>query len=174
MRYFVHVYRTVRSKFLIEAEDPKQAMELADAELHVANDRLAYEYFPPSISPEQEAMRIAQLDPGFHLATEDAEDTTAYLIDIVGDEGFERSENFEGDGTPYDSERQKKLPVSSRERDTILAALRLWQHTQEDSITFVNGAEDMMDEIIEIANNGGTVEPLTPGEVDALCERINI
>jgi hypothetical protein len=53
----------------------------------------------------------------------------------------------------------------TRELGTVLAALRHWQricpmagHLPED----------------EIANGGGTIRPLDVGEIDELCERINV
>lgn len=51
-----------------------------------------------------------------------------------------------------------------REVATILAALRLWQITPN---AWRRSAH------MEIATDGGEIEPLTAEEIDALCERIN-
>lgn len=52
--------------------------------------------------------------------------------------------------------------LTGRERDTVLAALRLWQRVERE----------LMPEY-DIACDGGTVRPCTPDEVDELCERLN-
>jgi len=54
-----------------------------------------------------------------------------------------------------------QVEIDERELGTILAALRHWQETSS------------RDELLDIATNGGRFNPLTPGEVDAFCERIN-
>lgn len=55
--------------------------------------------------------------------------------------------------------------LSNRELATILAALRYWQGMQlEDVRAF---------DCETIATDGGTLEPLEPEEIDALCERLN-
>lgn len=60
-----------------------------------------------------------------------------------------------------------------RERDTVLAALRLWQHNLDGHVV-INGADhDTPEELMEIARNGDTVEPLTADEIDGLCMRLN-
>jgi len=51
-----------------------------------------------------------------------------------------------------------------RELATILAALRYWQREGWAS----SGAE------IDISTDGGTLEPLSRAEIDALCERLNL
>lgn len=64
-------------------------------------------------------------------------------------------------------------PLSSRELATVLAALRLWQ--QEDPVLggFVVG-HDQLQAIKDIATDNGEFEPLTPTEIDTLCERLNV
>lgn len=54
------------------------------------------------------------------------------------------------------------MRLDSRENSTVLAALRWWQAS-------VCPSWDAM----EIASDGGNIEPLTADEIDALCERIN-
>jgi hypothetical protein len=49
-----------------------------------------------------------------------------------------------------------------REIGTVLAALRFWQ----------NGGRHV-DEIYDIASDGGTFTPLDAVEIDALCQRLN-
>jgi hypothetical protein len=171
-RFFVHVYRVVRSKFLIEAENPAAAMEAADAVLYDANNRLAYEYFGAA-SIEEEKQRIDGLTAPFHLATEDAEETTGYLVDYVGDEDYDRSQYYFGDGSPDDCSRHEKLMLNPRERDTILAALRLWQHAQEGSVSLYNKDCDTLSELENEIACGDHGNPLTADEIDTLCERVN-
>jgi hypothetical protein len=57
-----------------------------------------------------------------------------------------------------------KISLNDREKATILAALRYWQTLPEHEIPT---------EILDIADNGGTVVMMTDDEVDGLCERIN-
>lgn len=54
------------------------------------------------------------------------------------------------------------LTVTERERDTILAALRMWQ-------AHPAGVTDLD----EIATNGGKYEALTSDEIESLCEELN-
>ncbi len=58
---------------------------------------------------------------------------------------------------------------SSEERDTILAALRLWQ----DQKRFGPDAR-INEDLIDIATNGGQHEELSLDAIDALCEAINV
>lgn len=55
--------------------------------------------------------------------------------------------------------------LDEREIATILASLRAAQAVQQ--------AEALEPEFMDIATDGGTLEPLDDGEVDDLCERIN-
>ena len=57
-----------------------------------------------------------------------------------------------------------RITIDEREHATILAALRLWQHDCAHGSAVLD----------DIASNGGTVPPLDAGEIDALCERINL
>jgi hypothetical protein len=60
-----------------------------------------------------------------------------------------------------------KLPeLTDRELATILAALREWQGV-------LVGREPAEEDVNAIASDGGRFPPLTPGEIDALCERLN-
>lgn len=56
--------------------------------------------------------------------------------------------------------------LSDRERATILAALREWQG-------ILAGNEPAEEEVNGIASGDGRFEPLTPVEIDTLCERLN-
>jgi len=56
------------------------------------------------------------------------------------------------------------IAISNRERDTILAGLRLFQ----------KGGGVISSGIQAIATNGETAVPLSPNEIDDLCERINV
>lgn len=55
--------------------------------------------------------------------------------------------------------------LTGRERDTVLAALRLWQAT---AATDING------DILAIAAGAYEHPPLDGSEIDALCERLNV
>lgn len=54
--------------------------------------------------------------------------------------------------------------ITVNERATILAALRYWQRCG-------TGAGDIPEH--DIATDCGMLQPLTPDQIDALCERIN-
>lgn len=62
----------------------------------------------------------------------------------------------------------KDVRLSPAERNTILAALRLWS----DSIN--DGSEYLTEELITIATNGDTVAMLDDAQVDRLCQEINL
>ncbi len=65
-----------------------------------------------------------------------------------------------------------RLTITIAERDTILAALRMWQEQtkyQQEHPDAIWVSHDLM----EIATLGGDHEPLTNEEIDDLCERIN-
>lgn len=62
------------------------------------------------------------------------------------------------------TQRPTLYALDDAEHATILAALRYWQAQDDQMID---------DDLANIASNGGTVQPLTAGEIDALCERIN-
>lgn len=57
------------------------------------------------------------------------------------------------------------MKLSNRELATVLAALRLYQEHEPGEIRT---------EIVEIADNGGTVVPLSNDEIDDLCESLNL
>jgi len=57
--------------------------------------------------------------------------------------------------------------LSDRELATILAALREWQG-------ILAGNEPAEEEVDAIASDGGRFLPLTPEEIDDLCERLNV
>lgn len=54
--------------------------------------------------------------------------------------------------------------LNDRERATMLAALRLWQHMRGGPST---------QEFAAIACDDGRLDPLTDGEISDLCERLN-
>jgi hypothetical protein len=166
---FVHIYHVIRSKFCVEAETDAEAIEKADAmlfEKRVYNGMIEEGQEPAAMSiPEART-----LPEGF-CYTEGAEEITGYLIDEAEDEDYERSRFLDMHGNPQPPNCSITQAVTPRERDTILAALRLWQHA-------IEGTQADMEMLIDIANNdrpaGGREPPaLSPGEIDALCERIN-
>lgn len=59
------------------------------------------------------------------------------------------------------------VTMKNLQRDTILAALRIYQQQME-----LNGGVPPMD-VDEIATNSGAHEPMTAKEIDSLCEEIN-
>lgn len=66
----------------------------------------------------------------------------------------------------------KNIALTDRERDLILAALRVWQaHMQGDVVI----PADRADAIAEIARNGrtGPDASLSFAEIDGVCERLN-
>lgn len=66
----------------------------------------------------------------------------------------------------------KSNKLSTRELATVLAALRLYQQADPVLGGVVIGS-DQFSAIEVIATNGGACEPLTPTEIDSLCERLN-
>jgi hypothetical protein len=84
---------------------------------------------------------------------------------------FDHCEVFEGEVEPVDDdevvEEIKTIAVTGRQRDTILAALRVYQQACDSC------GGDMPMDIDEIATNGGTQDALDLTEIDQLCEEIN-
>lgn len=58
--------------------------------------------------------------------------------------------------------------ISAEERDTILAALRVYQQIYDQT------GGDLPDAIFAIATNSGAHEPIDLESADNLCERINV
>jgi hypothetical protein len=176
-RYFVHVYRTVRSKFLIVAPDHAEAMRLADLALPDANERLEYDRFHFN---DDERKAALLMESGEHIATDDADEITGYQIDEVGDDEFDNTVSYTGDGELMHDGPGKSHTFTPRQRDTILAALRLWQGVVE-GIVYISSqgfSGQLLESLCDIANNDreakdGVPPALSPNEIDELCERIN-
>jgi hypothetical protein len=58
------------------------------------------------------------------------------------------------------------MKLTFRELSTVLAALRLYQGSMDDSAQVTSVLRD-------IASDDGRIEPLTPDEIDRLCEEMN-
>ena len=67
-------------------------------------------------------------------------------------------------------QRMSRDTLSDRERDTVLAALRLWQHALDGDVV-LTGEGSLQELVDEIASDNGA--PLSPNEIDSLCERLN-
>lgn len=69
------------------------------------------------------------------------------------------------------------MTLDNRELATVLAALRLWQTDRPQQpkadITGWPLVSERQGMLLDIADNGGTVEPLNIDEIDELCERLN-
>lgn len=65
--------------------------------------------------------------------------------------------------------------LDPRERDTILAALRLWQHALDGNVLLTNliCGGDTLEELRSEIACGDHDNPLSQDEIDALCERVN-
>jgi hypothetical protein len=81
--------------------------------------------------------------------------------------------NYDESGKPLLVKSEEPAPqfptqllIDSEERDTILAALRLWQHHLDGTTPDFYGLE-------EIRTNGDEHEGLDSDAIDELCERIN-
>lgn len=159
MKFFVHIYRTMRFKVAVEAQDHAAAMQKADELLPDAIKRSEWDSFGDIGYERDKAMVDGRLP--FLCHAEDAEETTGYLVDEVEDQEYERSRRFFSDSTPDDGSLDPIL-VSAEERDTVLAALRFWQRCGNE------GHELEMD----IALNGRETA-LSDEAIDDLCERIN-
>ena len=59
------------------------------------------------------------------------------------------------------------IHLSDRELDTVIDALRLWQRT-------VGSDKPQDSDIADIGGSGSHDDPLSPEEIDELCERINV
>lgn len=59
--------------------------------------------------------------------------------------------------------------LNKRELGTVLAALRYWQRV--GTLDVYDGGADAED---NIATDGGKLQPLDVGEIDELCEKLNI
>jgi hypothetical protein len=64
--------------------------------------------------------------------------------------------------------QSRNLTVSAGERDMLLAALRLYQHVHD-----LTGG-DIPNDILYIATNGDSHEPIDLIPIDDLCETINV
>ena len=155
-RHFVHIYHTVRSKFAVDAEN--HAIAKADALfpdstiVRSGAAGLVYPYMPLS---DHQKVGVG------YLCSEDAEERLGYLVDEVGDTEYANTRNYNADGKSLQSQ-DKAVSIVGPERDTVLAALRLWQRLGG------SGSEEW-----DIATNGGSHEGLDNDAVDALCERLN-
>jgi hypothetical protein len=168
---FVHIYHVIRSKFCVEAETDAEAIEKADAMLF---ERRAYNGMIDE-GQEPAAMSIPEartLPEGF-CYTEGAEEITGYLIDEAEDEDYERSRFLDQHGNVQPPNCSRTTAITPRERDTILAALRLWQHAQDGSVSLYNKDCDTLQELEDEIACGDHGNPLTNDEIDALCERVN-
>ena len=58
------------------------------------------------------------------------------------------------------------IVLTQRVTATVLASLRLWQGALQKP-------DAIPPAILDIANDGGTVEPLSDRDVDNLCQRLN-
>lgn len=90
----------------------------------------------------------------------------------VGDvREFDDTEIMEGETHPYSVENEplarETIYVTDKQRDQILAALRLWQDVVNDGGTYITQA------LLDIATNGDDHELLDDIAIDELCEAIN-
>lgn len=157
-RHFVHIYHTVRSKFAVDAENHADAIAKADAMF--PDSSIVRFGVPGLVNPAMDLSVHQQVGTGY-LCSEDAEERMGYLVDEVGDTEYVNTRNYGADGEPLQS-RDGPISLVGPERDTVLAALRLWQR--------LGGANS---EEWDIATNGGSHEGLDDAAVDALCERLN-
>jgi len=63
--------------------------------------------------------------------------------------------------------------MNERETAAILAGLRLYQIQRGGKLAHFGQPLDAAEAAEGIASSGGTLEPMTPEDVDELCERIN-
>lgn len=156
-QYFVHIYHVVRSKVSIEAEDHQDAMRKADECI-------------PNIDSSHVPFEAESQFQGHGTVhhTESAEEVVGYLVDEVGDEEYSKTLSYEEDYSPSPSGEGRKHYLAGRERDTILAALRVFD-------AWRCGEPIDREMIVDIETNGGKHPSpgLSAPELDALCERIN-
>ncbi len=58
------------------------------------------------------------------------------------------------------------IVLTRRVTATVLAALRLWQGALQKP-------DAIPPALLDVANDGGTVKPLSDSDVDSLCQRLN-
>lgn len=163
-KYFVHIYHSVRSKFAVEAESHEEAMKKADELLPEACKRLEYDRIG-CVNTERDIARDRANLPIF-FETHSAEEVTGYLVDELDDTEYQNSVNYDAAGRPNIGETD--YGMSQRERDTVLAALRVFD-------AWRCGEPIDREMIVDIETNGGKHPSpgLSAPELDALCERIN-
>lgn len=108
-------------------------------------------------------------DPDDYWPTASAERREADLRDYAEQEAEHllRDAEEEAKATSGDA-----YLLAGRERDQVLAALRLWQHFQAGRVGLLPLAE--IKAMQDIATNGGKHTLMTVEEIDALCQRINV
>ena len=159
-RHFVHIYHTMRSKFAVDAESHKDAIDKAQ-EIFLLSSPVRSGMMG-LVTPSMELDVHAQVGLGY-LLSEDADEVTGFLVDEVGDEGHENSLFYDERGDVILlGHGPMSVSLDSRERDTILAALRLWQRIGGE------GTDEL-----DIATCGGEHDGLDNAGIDALCERLN-
>lgn len=118
---------------------------------------------------DEEELRVQLIAYNNDVLNEDDEDEQL-PEDATLDEAIEKIEEREN----FSREDMDGAYVfDARSRDTILAALRLWQHAKEGSIGLYNKDSDTFEEIEREIACGDHGNPLIVDEIDALCERIN-
>ena len=157
-RHFVHIYHTVRSKFAVDAENHADAIAKADA---MFPDSSIVRFGVAGLVNPAMALSVHQQAGTGYLCSEDAEGRQGYLVDEVGDTEYVNTRNYDAEGEPQGS-GAGPVSIVGPERDTVLAALRLWQR--------LGGASSKE---WDIATNGGSHEGLDNEAVDALRERLN-
>ena len=158
MRHFVHIYHTFRSKFAVDADTQTEAIAKATAMFEKQGDRLS---IVGMVTPSMSVETHAGVGEGY-LLSEDAEELLGYLVDEVGDDEHANSTSYDMAGN---SPRNggETMQINGVERDTVLAALRLWQRAGGE------GTEEW-----DIATFGGSHAGLDNDTIDALCERLNV
>lgn len=157
-RHFVHVYHVFRSKFAVDAESHADAISKAKEML--GSSPPARGGITGMVAPSMDLELHSKVGEGY-LLSEDAEEIVSFLVDEVGDPDYSQSRSYNADGSACLGSNGTHS-LSDLERDTVLAALRLWQRL---------GGKDT--EEWDIATNGESHDGLGEEQIDELCERLN-
>lgn len=162
MNRFVHVYFVVRAKIGVpKITSLAGAIEAADKMMPEVARRIQFD-IGGDVNHERDMVRDAT--GPLLLQIEDGEETVGYLIDDVEDENYEKSLFLDRDANEQPPNCSLTKAITPQERDTILAALRMWQRC---------GHEASYDEWIIARGGQDEGKPLDEHAIDALCVRLN-
>lgn len=141
MKFFVHVYHVMRSKYEVEAEDQLAAIKKTD-EFNVFHTR------------------------GDAIEEESAEEITGYVVDVDGDEDYSQTRSYQFDGVTLDGLKyyyvfhesedgnDMDLLVNAYSEDDAFSVWQEYYHAWDiDDVTF----EDVIIELKKVPTARGAM-----------------